>query len=276
MPELPEVETIARGLQGPLCGERILGWEILNPGSAIGLQEQPSSLLANRQIQSVFRRGKLLFLGLDQDLLLAFHLRMTGRLLLQADAVQDRHTRLVFTLSSGHRLIFQDKRKFGYCRLLRQCELDNWSFYASLGPEPLEISQSDFQALFTGKKARIKSLLLDQGFIAGIGNIYADEALHLAGIHPVCAACDLQEAQLAGLYQALQEVLLGAIKSGGSSFSDYVNSLGRPGRYQDGFLVYGRKGQACRQCGSILQGAKVAGRGTVFCPCCQGLASQGV
>ncbi|MFP4630484.1 MAG: bifunctional DNA-formamidopyrimidine glycosylase/DNA-(apurinic or apyrimidinic site) lyase [Desulfohalobiaceae bacterium] len=269
MPELPEVETIARGLQKPLCGQRIVAWDILNPGSAKGFAGPALSQLSNEQITGVSRRGKLLFLELGQELLLAFHLRMTGRLLLEAATNPEKHTRLIISLSSGQDLIFQDKRKFGYCRLLARCDLDSWPFFASLGPEPLQIGRQEFQALFSGKRARIKSLLLDQRFIAGIGNIYADEALYLAGIHPACAACDLQQPQFGALHQALQEVLLRAINCGGSSFSDYVNSLGQAGSYQDGFLVYGRKGQSCKKCGSMLQGAKVAGRGTVFCPCCQ-------
>lgn len=275
MPELPEVETIARGLQDNLCGKVITGVHILNSSSIAGGQELFGARINQRQIHAVRRRGKLLILELDQEYCLAFHLRMTGRIILQGKPAQpDRYTRLVFSLSCGQRLIFQDKRKFGYCALLSRKEMQNWPFYVSLGPEPMDLTEQGFLALFQGKKAGIKALLLDQRFIAGIGNIYADEALHLAGIHPACTVCDLQQGQLAGLRQALQEVLLKAITSGGTSFSDYVNSLGQPGSYQDGFLVYGRKGQPCRQCGSMLQGSKVAGRSTVYCPCCQPVQKQ--
>lgn len=272
MPELPEVETIARGLQKPLCGQRIVAWDILNPGSAKGFAGQALSQLSHEHVTGVSRRGKLLFLELGQNLLLAFHLRMTGRLLLEAPAANpEKHTRLILSLSSGQNLVFQDKRKFGYSKLLAGHELGSWPFYASLGPEPLQIGKNEFLALFQGKKARIKSLLLDQRFIAGIGNIYADESLYLAGIHPASSASELQQSHFVALHQALQEVLLRAIDCGGSSFNDYVNSLGNPGSYQDGFMVYGRRGQSCKKCGSMLQGAKVAGRGTVFCPCCQEL-----
>ncbi len=270
MPELPEVETIAQGLQQPLQNKIITGLQILNESSVVGSKDRFCTRVQNRVIQRVYRRGKLLLLDLDQGLQMAFHLRMTGRILLQERPVElNSHSRLVFDLDCGQQLVFEDKRKFGYCALCNVRELQTWPFYARMGPEPLVLSPEDFVHLFHAKKARIKALLLDQQFIAGIGNIYADESLHLAGIHPACPADALQEKHLYRLYHALQQVLNKAIQCKGTSLRDYVDSLGNPGGYQDGFWAYGRRAEPCRQCGAILQSTKVAGRSSVFCPHCQ-------
>jgi formamidopyrimidine-DNA glycosylase len=207
---------------------------------------------------------------LGQERLLAFHFKMTGKLLyLPGEAEVDKHTHLVFSLSGGSRLHFRDTRKFGYCLALSRTQLAEWPFYASLGPEPLDMDADEFVEAAHRSGSRIKAVLLDQKRIAGIGNIYADEALFRAGIHPAASACGLPGKRLAELHASLRWVLTRAIDSGGTTFRDYVDGLGRPGSYQDQFLVYGRAGLPCRDCGTTLDRARVAGRTSVFCPSCQ-------
>lgn len=270
MPELPEVEIIVRGLQTSLVGKSIQDVFIFYEGSIDGDVFRFHSLVLGKEILGVRRRAKLILIELEQDLHLVFHLKMTGRLLLPAATEEpDKHTHLAFFLSDGQQFWFRDVRKFGYCRILSTEGLRQWDFYATLGPEPLEMDENQFITLLQKRKARIKSLLLDQKVVAGIGNIYADEALHLAGIHPAACAAELSQCQLAGLFQALQKVLLQALDAGGSSFKDYVNALGDKGAYQDQFLVYGRCGYVCGKCGTILAKDRVAGRNSVFCPFCQ-------
>ena len=270
MPELPEVEIIVGGLQPVLTGRFIEDVFIFYEGSIDGDPIRFQNLIMGKQITGVSRRAKLAIIDLEEDMHLVFHLKMTGRLFLPGLGEEpDCHTHLAFFLSDGQQFWYRDVRKFGYCRLLSTEGLRQWDFYATLGPEPLEINSNEFVKLMQKRKSRIKSLLLDQKVLAGIGNIYADEALHLAGIHPAACAADLNEDRLSGLHQALQKVLRKALESGGSSFRDYVNALGSKGSYQDQFLAYGRHGQPCDKCGSTLEKDKVAGRTSVFCPCCQ-------
>lgn len=271
MPELPEVETIAQGLNDLLVGERINRVRVNCLSSLRQAEDKFCSNLQNRQIIQVRRRGKLLFIDLDRDEHLIFHLKMTGKVLFfyRDNFTVDKHTRLIFTLSSGNRLAFHDIRKFGYCRLLDSQGLKKWSYYSTLGLEPLKMNQEEFKGAISKRKGRIKSLLLDQRVIAGIGNIYADESLYLAGIHPECPGSCLEETEFKALYKAVREVLKKALLAKGTSFRDYVDGLGNPGSYQNNFLVYGRKGQECKNCGCQLESKKISGRSTVFCPQCQ-------
>jgi formamidopyrimidine-DNA glycosylase len=196
---------------------------------------------------------------------------MTGRLLYQSEPYLhlDKHTHLVFKLCNQGVLSFHDTRKFGYCAHLTSRELQRWPYFATLGPEPLTLDEEAFVAIFQKSKARIKAVLLDQRKIAGIGNIYADEALHVSGIHPATPCSWLAQETLQGLSFALKNVLLRSIGLGGSTLRDYVDSLGNRGRYQDGFLAYGRKGLPCTKCSTRLESCKVAGRTSVYCPSCQ-------
>ncbi len=271
MPELPEVEIISRGLHTLLKDRTIASVQPLDAGCLAGTNRSFERKVLGRRVLGVHRRAKLVIVDLDADLHLAFHLKMTGKLLFAQPGEHgvDKHTRLGIHFADRTRLFFRDLRKFGYCRLLKSADFENWDFYVELGPEPLQMSFQEFRDVFQKRKGRIKALLLDQRRIAGIGNIYADESLHLAGIHPARSCCDIPDNQLRKLFDALQAVLKKAIDSGGSSFSDYVNSLGRPGAYQDFFQVYGRRGLECRCCESDLACEKVAGRSSVYCPCCQ-------
>jgi formamidopyrimidine-DNA glycosylase len=285
MPELPEVETIARGLRADLCGARVAAGALLWPGvlesghGALDGAAFPEAVAGGR-IDAVWRRGKVLLLDLGgpgrAPLHLAFHLRMTGRLTVEpGDAGPTRHTRLLLDLADGRRLFFADARKFGRCRAMSPEALGRWPFFAALGPEPLELDARAFAALLAGRRARIKALLLDQSVLAGVGNIYADESLFRAGIHPADTAAALGPARLERLHGALVRVLAEAIAANGSSISDYVNAHGDAGAFQNDFRVYGRRGCPCRVCSAPLVRTAVAGRTTTFCPHCQPPARAG-
>ena len=274
MPELPEVQTIACGLALELTGRRFLSVDVRRRASVAGDIDLLRERLPGSVLRRVRRRGKALLLDLDPGLTLAFHLRMTGRLYLPEPGEEpDKHTHLVFGLEpwpgSPDRLFFRDARTFGHCLPLLPGHEAAWPFFASLGPEPLELDQEGFCALFQGRKGRIKALLLNQRVIAGIGNIYADESLFRAGIRPDAQASALGHGRLAGLHAAVQAVLEEAIAACGSSISDYRDARGNAGAFQNQFRAYGRAGERCVACGRKLTAMKVAGRTSTFCPGCQ-------
>ena len=293
MPELPEVETIARTLAPQVSGRRICGYELLNPATLEGTLSLEG--IMGKTILTPGRRGKLLLLplaladdapfhsdsacpsgslarhlasGPERVTGLAFHLKMTGRLFVHpAGTLPERHTRLVLDLDDGSRIFFDDARKFGYVRVLTPATLAAWPFWAGLGPEPLEISAVDFAVRLAGRRGRIKALLLDQRVLAGCGNIYADESLFRAGIRP--DAQQLSAPRLERLHGALCEVLRESIRQCGSSIRDYRTARGDAGAFQNSFRVYGRAGERCLECGASLEGSRIAGRATVCCPKCQ-------
>jgi formamidopyrimidine-DNA glycosylase len=272
VPELPEVEIVARCLDRTLAGVRVQDVTVRYSGCLRCHNRDLRAAVQSKRVRRAWRRAKLMMLELEEGTLLAFHLKMTGRLLVarHMDAELDKHTHLVFSLPDDRFLLFRDVRKFGYCRVFAsQAELTAWPFYAGLGPEPLELGSAEFTGLFSRRRGRIKPLLLDQTLIAGIGNIYADESLHLAGIHPETPADAIGEDGYARLHSGLMRVLQEAIAAGGSTFSDFVDTSGVSGRFQEDFRVYRRAGEPCRSCGSTLQRAVVGGRSSVFCPLCQ-------
>lgn len=270
MPELPEVETIARGLRQGLRGRRIVDLFILTPEIISGDPVRYQAGILGKTVTNIWRRGKLLIFDLDEQLHLVFHLKMTGRVwIATAETEPDAHTHISFFLDDGNQLFFQDQRRFGYSIIFSPEGLRQWDFFAMLGPEPLEIGNRDFTKIFSRRRAAIKSLLLDQHCLAGIGNIYADESLFMAGIHPACLACDVSEARYQHLYAALRAVLQKAILLGGSSVRDYRNAAGEPGAFQNEFQVYGKKGQPCPCCSRALETMKIAGRTSTFCANCQ-------
>lgn len=302
MPELPEVETIARTLSPLVRERRILGVDVRHPGS-VESGSLPLSLLQGRRVADTGRRGKLALLHLvptemeptctrpaltesnrtqsahselapGEPAFLAVHLKMTGRLFVY-DLQQEPgpHTRLVLDMEDDagarSRLFFDDARKFGYVRLTSPASLVGWAFWEKLGPEPLEQSPDALMQRLWGRGGGIKSLLLNQQVVAGIGNIYADEALFRAGIDPRAKVTSLTRARLTALFAHVQEVLRESIAQCGSSIRDYRTARGDAGAFQNTFRVYGRSGQACLTCGAALTTATVAGRTTVFCPTCQ-------
>ena len=282
MPELPEVETIARGLRLLLACRTIVAVPYAADHLVSNGVNRLRRELIGKHIRDVSRRGKLLFLDFQDDARLAFHLRMTGRLGVlpsvtlspassrdQPGTSRDKHAHLLLDLDDQTTLYFQDQRKFGTCRYFSGEELAAWPFYRDLGPEPLELGVSDFQERIRGKKGRIKALLLDQKFIAGIGNIYADESLFRASIHPATPADRISPQRLERLLVSIREVLTEALAASGSSIRDYRTAAGLVGTFQNNFFVYGCKGQPCKRCGNPLRTAKIAGRTTCFCPACQ-------
>lgn len=258
MPELPEVETVVRSVAPHLEGRTILSAEFTSRFVTPGDRRKLAARLAGRKIESVRRRGKFIVVSLDRGKL-SIHLGMTGRLLL--DGPPGAHTHGAFVLDEG-RLFYDDPRQFGRIE---------WSAHRAdrLGPEPLEISLEDFLARLKSRKSRIKPLLMNQRFLAGLGNIYVDEALFSAGIHPLAIASKLSAPRAARLHQAIRDVLTLAIEHRGSSISDYMDAEGRRGEFQDLHRVYGREGEPCARCGAPIKKIVVGQRGTHFCAQCQ-------
>lgn|SRR5579871_445391 len=262
MPELPEVETVARSI-APLVGRRILSAEfrclrILRGGDP----DRMAAALQGRKIAGVKRYGKFLLIELQGGGYLVVHLGMTGRLLLGGSA--GKHTHAILTLDRGV-LLYDDSRQFGCIQFSPEFP----ARVAKLGPEPLEIAQEDFLPALRRRKTRIKALLLNQAFLRGLGNIYADEALFRAGIHPLAVASRLRADRARRLYQAIRTVLTEAIAAGGSSISDYVDAEGRKGFFQFSHRVYQRTGEPCVNCGTPIRRILVAQRSSHFCPKCQ-------
>ncbi|MEO5924334.1 MAG: bifunctional DNA-formamidopyrimidine glycosylase/DNA-(apurinic or apyrimidinic site) lyase [Bryobacteraceae bacterium] len=260
MPELPEVETVVRTVRPHLVGKRILAAELTSPHVTPGDRPALAKKLVGRTVQSVTRRGKFISIALD-DGYLTIHLGMTGKLLIQG-AIRE-HTYGIFTLDDGV-LLYHDPRQFGTI----EWSPDVHPRVARLGPEPLEITLEEFRVRMK-RKTRMKSLLLNQTFLAGVGNIYADESLFAAGIHPLASAEKLSKARVEKLHAAIRGILAHSIELGGSSISDYVDAEGQKGWFQVEHRVYGRDGQACVQCGSPIQKTLVAQRGTHYCRVCQ-------
>jgi len=270
MPELPEVETIARDLrEAGLPGQTITGVRIYWDRSvATPALSEFRSRVVGQTVRTVTRRGKFLRLDLQLPETLLIHLRMTGRLLLlpAADDVQP-HLRLMFDLADGRQLRFHDMRKFGRVYLTSDPE----SILGKLGPEPLSDSfgAADLYARLRTRRTMLKPLLLDQRFIAGIGNIYADEALFLAGLHPCRRAIDLSGQEAEALYHAIRRVLTVAISDRGTTLGDYQTVSGQPGEHQESLQVFRRTGEPCPRCGQKIERLVVAGRGTHICRRCQ-------
>ncbi|MBZ5586432.1 MAG: bifunctional DNA-formamidopyrimidine glycosylase/DNA-(apurinic or apyrimidinic site) lyase [Acidobacteriia bacterium] len=262
MPELPEVETVVRSI-APLVGRHILAAEFRCPRVLRGGDPDVlSARLGGSSIARVERRGKFILISLDRGGYLVIHLGMTGRLLL--GGTPGKHTHAILTLDRGA-LLYDDSRQFG-C-ILYSDEVPER--VRRLGPEPLEISFEDFAAALKKRKARIKALLLNQRFLRGLGNIYADEALFRAGVHPLALASRLRRGRALRLYDAITAVLTEAIAAGGSSVSDYVDGQGRKGFFQFSHRVYQRTGEPCLHCGKPIRRILVAQRSSHYCPACQ-------
>jgi formamidopyrimidine-DNA glycosylase len=273
MPELPEVEMVVRGIRQPLIGRTLTGMAVQwDRTLATPAPEQFAARLHGQRVLEVRRRAKYIVIGLAHDLLVV-HLKMTGRLYLTpADAVHadDRWLRVAFDLDDGQQLRFSDARKFGRVGLVRDLA-EFGPGAAALGPEPLEDSftPAEFYARLHRRGTSIKALLLDQSFVAGVGNIYADEALWRAQIHPLRKADTLSEAEAAALYLAVREALSMGLAHEGASINWYRKPDGSTGEAQGHFFAYGREGLPCARCGSPLSKIRVVQRGTHFCPNCQ-------
>jgi formamidopyrimidine-DNA glycosylase len=273
MPELPEVETLRRQLAPALEGRRIQAVEVRDPRwSMPAPPEAVEDALRGRKIERAWRRGKYLVLSLEDDVHLVMHLRMTGNLLLDGrDAEEPGHLRVRMDLDDGRRLLFVDVRRFGTGDVLLGSDALAEYFASRLGVEPLD---SDFtadalRAMARGRRQPVKAFLLNQERIAGVGNIYADEALFRARIHPLRPVGTLKRAQLEALREGVVESLELGIASKGASIDDYRHVDGARGSFQDRFLVHLRAGEPCPRCGTPIAKLRAAGRGTYVCPNCQ-------
>ncbi|WP_438447971.1 DNA-formamidopyrimidine glycosylase [Gorillibacterium sp. sgz5001074] len=278
MPELPEVETVKRTLNGLVAGKTIASVTVRLP-RIIRRPEEPEAfarLLEGQTIHGVERRGKFLRFLLD-DYVLVSHLRMEGRYgVYPSDDPAELHTHVLFHFTDGTDLRYKDVRQFGTMDVFLKGE--EWTLppLHKLGLEPLEpeFTTEAFRRRIEGRSTKIKPLLLNQEVVAGIGNIYVDEALHKAGIHPAREADSLSRQELAKLHEAIVSTLQESVEAGGSSVKSYVNGQGERGEFQFQLVVYGRKNEPCRTCGRPIEKTVLGGRGTHFCPHCQKLKGK--
>ena len=267
------METLAGDLRRLLRGAEFSSVEILwSRTVAIPAADELASQLPGRRILDVGRRGKFLILSLSGPSYLLIHLRMSGQLRVEhGNCPPDRHARVVFHLVDGRQLIFSDTRKFGRVYWVDDPDL----VVGDLGPEPLapDFTPEALAALLSRHRGAIKPLLLNQRVLAGMGNIYTDEALFVAGLHPLRKANTLPLAESKRLYAAIRQVLLQAIGNRGTTLADarYRDAEGRPGLNVESLRVYHRAGEPCPRCGTLIERTVVGGRGTHFCPCCQSL-----
>ncbi len=274
MPELPEVETTVRDLRPQLVGHTIVGATVHWARSiASPRARQFTTALPGYTIEDITRRGKYLWFHLRQgaaEKCLFVHLRMTGGFRIDAhDAPREKHMHVLIRLDDGRELRFRDPRKFGRMWLVDE----QTSVVGKLGPEPMEIGEKEFIARLEGRRGQLKPLLLDQTFLAGLGNIYVDESLWYARLHPLRRAESLTRAERARLYHAIQRVLTRAIAVGGTSIDVmYRRVNGASGGFQDSLRAFDREKRPCRRCGTPIQKIVVGQRGTHFCPKCQVLS----
>lgn len=269
MPELPEVETIRRDLSQLIVGKKILDIKTDSPKQVQPSLEVVKKAAVGATIKKISRRAKLLQIFLSNGQILAVHLKLTGRLLVRkkGDPLDDWQ-RVTISLSGNRELRFADLRKFGWIRLVDKKGLK--SLLAEFGPEPMDdLTLQKFRDILASSRRPIKLALLDQKKIAGMGNIYANDALFLAKIDPRKPANKVNEKELNALYQAIEKVLQAGIKYRGASDQYYLDALGQKGSYQDHFLVYQREGKKCFDCGGEIAKIKLGGRGTYFCSRCQ-------
>src|SRR5256885_12197444 len=287
MPELPEVETVARGLRQAILGRRILSVTL----GKTDFIDDPAALeqhLPGRQIEAVERYGKFMLLRLSAvneepraatngdaaPASLLVHLGMTGQIAPSpAGQPLEKHTHVCLLLDDGRELRYTDARRFGRIAYLTKTSLAEE--LAGFGADPLEVSKEEFANRMCERRARIKALLLDQSVLRGVGNIYADESLWRAKIHPARLASTLSKKQAITLRRVLQDVLHKAIAARGSSISDFLDADGEPGEYQRHHRAYGREGKRCYRCGATIRRIVVAGRSSYFCPRCQPAARAG-
>lgn len=286
MPELPEVETVRRGLSALITGKTIKSEQHDTPKGFPNAPADVAAFMINATITDVRRRAKVLLIDLSTDYTLVIHLKMTGQLVYRGEQVfgaghpnesligelPDRSTRVTVEFSDGSHLYFNDQRKFGWMRLMPTLEVPNIDFMKKVGPEPLEtdFTAEEFAERFTRRaKTSIKAALLDQTVVAGVGNIYADESLWGAKIHPKRLVNTITPDEFTLLYAELRTVMNLAIEKGGSTDKNYVNAEGKRGSYMDFARVFRREGQTCPRCGTEVIKFKAAGRGTHICPVCQ-------
>lgn len=289
MPELPEVETVRRGLKELIVGKKVLSARAIDsPKSFPNTPGDAAAFLVGATVTDVRRRAKVLLIDLDSEYTLVVHLKMTGQLVFRGMDVAfgaghpndslvgelpDRSTRVVIEFGDGSHLFFNDQRKFGWMKLYPSLEVPNINFMQKVGPEPLEDNFTAdilYERLQRRKNTTIKAAILDQTVLAGVGNIYADEGLWGAKIHPATRVKDVSKKQIADLWREIRGVMTLAIEKGGSTDRNYVDAEGKKGSYMDFARVFRREGLGCpRHPDVLIEKIRVAGRGTHICPVCQ-------
>lgn len=277
MPELPEVETVRRGLNRLVCGQKIVAVKISYHRMIQSDLSEFLSYLPGKTILSIGRRGKYLLFELSEKTMIS-HLRMEGKYhLFPSDEVPvDKHFHAFFDLANGQTLVYQDVRKFGTMELIDHNKLDDFFSCKKIGPEPIatDFMLTPFQDALIKSQKKIKPYLLEQSLVAGLGNIYVDEVLWLSKIHPSEIASHLSKREISVLRRAIISVLAEGVKRGGATIRSYKNVLGLDGTMQDYLNVYGKQSQPCKLCGTPIEKYKLAGRGTHFCPDCQRLKNR--
>ncbi len=286
MPELPEVETVKNGLSRLLKNKTVQSVTFDWPKGFPNSEADVNNFLIGASVINVERRGKSLIITLSSEYCLVIHLKMTGQLVFRGKEqfgaghpnnsligpLPDRSTRVVLTFTDNSQLFFNDQRKFGWMRLLPEFEVANLDFMKKLGPEPLnnEFKNSEFRKRVRRRKnSSIKATILDQTVLAGVGNIYADESLWMAKIHPASLSGTLSDAKLNLLFKSIKEVFIKSISLGGSTDRNYVDAEGKKGSYLEFANVFRREGQLCPRCNTVIIKTRVATRGTHLCPKCQ-------
>lgn len=301
MPELPEVETIRRGLQRTIVGKKIAAVDVrlpkiisLGPQAVSNIRKNSAAtvkkfraLAAGRKIAGVWRRAKMLIIDLSGPLTILVHLKMTGQLVFAEKSEQKvmkilnlpsarrltlphKYTHVIFRFSDGSRLYYNDMRQFGYLRLVRDEDLPHVKELAEYGPEPKDLTAAYLIARAKRRpRLSIKQFLMDPKVVAGIGNIYSDEILYWAKIKPARLLRSLTRADFSAIFRSIPRVLNAAVRAGGSSVGDFFRVDGSEGRYGRVHMVYGRYGEKCRKCGSIIESVKLGGRTGSYCPHCQ-------
>lgn len=279
MPELPEVETIRRGLEHYLVGHKILDVEVKVPKLFQGGVEE----IIGSRVTKVRRFGKGLVIDLSNGFSLAIHIKLTGQLIYRdpkteklpvskqkVGTVPSKFTHVTFTLDKNAHLYYNDLRRFGWIKVVKTSDVQNLPFFKSMGPEPFkDLTIEYFKKVLSSSNLAVKPLIMDQKKIGGIGNIYANDALYFAKIDPKKPAKTLSPIEVKKLYEGVHKVMEKGMKYGGSSELTYVNVLGQEGEYQRHTLVYGRQSDICERCGGRIQKIYLGGRGTYFCPKCQ-------
>lgn len=270
MPELPEVETIVRQLEKEISGKKIEKAEIFVSKIIKIPPEKFKLLVSGAKIKRTYRRAKLAIFELDNAWSLLFHLKLTGQLIYNGE--KNKHTALIFYFPGQNRLIFNDLRKFGFVKAIKTTELPEFFKRENFGPEPLE---KDFTPKVFGDilkkrpRIKIKQFLMDPKNLAGIGNIYSDEILFAAGVHPARPADSLKKEEKEGIFKNLKIILRQAVKLRGTSVDTYLDAQGKKGKFLEKLKTYGRKGKKCVKCKGEIERIKIGGRSAHFCPNCQ-------
>ena len=274
MPELPEVETVVRGIRPYLENKSIKDLKVYSPKLRYLIPKSLKKECLNSKITNVQRKAKYILIELDKEKLIVIHLGMTGKLIVkkaQSKLTLSKHDHVVFTLNNGNSLIFNDVRKFGMLDLIDQNQIPSYKFFKKLGFEPLEkeFNLKAFQGILENRNKSIKSTIMDSNLIVGVGNIYANEALFKSGIHPERTANNLSLEEMKSLRAEIIKTLKAAIKAGGSTLKDFANEKGESGYFQFNFKVYGRSGEPCFKCKTHIERIKQNGRSSFVCPQCQ-------